>query len=184
MRNSRPFPFVFTDYFANVFLLSLLFVSRLEFDDVTPPCGGVGALVFVLDGVGEDACFSLFPLAGVLLRPQHDRLRSVGSVDAVERLVQGPCFAVLVCRHVEEVLLHWALGRDAHDDHACLFVLVARLEDPFQHAFGRLHQRGGGVGGREDPRLLEVPILAVWRNTPTTEATLCCALSFSAHRAA
>ena len=65
MRNSRPFPFVFTDYFANVFLLSLLFVSRLEFDDVTPPCGGVGALVFVLDGVGEDACFSLFPLAGV-----------------------------------------------------------------------------------------------------------------------
>ena len=120
---------------------------------------GLGLLYSCLMASAKTPAFPL-PLAGVLLRPQHDRLRSVGSVDAVEGLVQGPCLAVLVCRHVEEVLLHWALGRDAHDDHACLFVLVARPEDPPQHAFGRLHQRGGGVGGREDPRLLEVPILA------------------------
>ena len=90
---------------------------------------GIGTLEIVLDGIGKDISLTLAILLGVLLGTENDGLASMQSVNPVYHLVKPLHLLELFSVDVEEVLLDWRIGPDAHDDDSCLLVLVALTID-------------------------------------------------------
>ena len=55
----------------------------VEADHVRPTCGRIGTLEIMLDGIGENICFALSVLSGVLLRTKHYSLASLHPVNPI-----------------------------------------------------------------------------------------------------
>ena len=64
--------------------LSFLF----QFDDVTPSCRGILALVVVFNSVGKDVCLTLAVLLGVLLWTDDNGLGAMQAIDAIDDSIQ------------------------------------------------------------------------------------------------
>ena len=99
----------------------------------------------MFDGIGENIGFSFPVLLGVLLRPQHNSLGALHSVNPVYYFIEPLHLLELLGVDVEEILLDGRVCTNAHDDDTCLFVLVALTIDVLQDLVGGLHYGYSGT---------------------------------------
>ena len=130
-----------------------------QLDDVAPAGGGVRTFMVVLDGISEDVGTALAVGLGVLLGAENNGLGAMQAIDAVDDLVEAAHLLELLGIDVEKVLLDGAVRTNAHDNDACLLILVALTIDLPEHPVGCLDDADGGTGGGKEAYLLIVPVL-------------------------
>ena len=101
----------------------------------------------MLDSIGENICLDLLAVFScVLLRPQHNSLRALHTVNPVYYFIKPLHLLELLGVDVEEILLDGRVSTNAHDDDTCFFVLVALTIDGLQHLVGGLNDGYSGTG--------------------------------------
>ena len=135
-------------------------IFLFQLDDVWPASSGVLALEVVLNRVGKDVGSNTASVPTcVLLGSQHYGLATLQAVDAIYHSIEATHLLYLLGIKVEEVLLQGGVGTYAHDNDACLLILIALPEDTLEHVGSCLHNADGAVGWGDEAGLLVVPVL-------------------------
>lgn len=118
-----------------------------QYDNVTPASRWVLTLEIMLDGIGKDLCFPFAIFLYVLLTAQHDGLRTIKFVDAINDCIQLTHLLELFCIRVKQVLLNGTIWSNSHDNDTSFLVMVALTIELLKHIVGRLYY-GDSAAGR------------------------------------